>query len=163
MATENSLTKSASAIADKIAHGDLEYGLRTIRNITVRIVTEPLCAAQVFGSRIFDVLCAEIGKKNFESLNKNLPAHPDRATNIFVATKLQKSGGHTRVIFDMIRSFPQSSSNVVLLTELEGKSDDCLELLAGSSKVQLQRAPRGTLQQTLTWLQMQLVQLFFRT
>ncbi|WP_198017633.1 glycosyltransferase [Syntrophorhabdus aromaticivorans] len=144
--------------------GDIDRALRLIHDFVERIITDPLCTSQVFGSKTLDDLCRRIGSINLERAVSGYPSgrrkDADNAVFVYIVTKLQKSGGHTRVIEDFIKA-RQGGFHVVLSTELEGKSDAAYfnDILHNRANVVLEQAHRGNHQERLTWLQKKLVEL----
>lgn len=148
-----SMHSSSNEIARLIEAGALNRALARIHDIVERVITEPLCTSHVLGSEILDQLVLRIGQASFAQLTPS-PGHPvgGKAPQLYIATRLQNSGGHSRVIRDLIDAQPQAR-HVVLLTETEGRSD--LSLFNGAL-VQIERAPRGNYVQRLMWLQARL-------
>jgi hypothetical protein len=117
-----SLSKSCHFLSD---NGHINQALRLIHDFVERIITEPLCTSQVFGSKTLGDLCQRIGKANLAEINKEIDSttyrQPDQPIFAYVVTKLQKSGGYTRVIEDFIKAHPEAQ-HVILSTELAGRS-----------------------------------------
>ena len=144
-----------------IEAGDLDRALRNVHHFVERIITEPLCTAQVFGSELLDELCLKIGGANWGGISATARKGDTSLPNVlyvYIATKLQRSGGHTRVIEDFIRARP-GAKHVILATELEGASDKAYltDSLSQEDDVQFEAAPPGSFQDRLTWLQQRLV------
>lgn len=143
---------------------DLDGGLRAIRSFVERIITEPLCTAQALGSETLDALCQRIGAKNFEKLlAMGVVQHKqiaERPSIVYIVTRLQISGGHTRVIEELIRSQPDAE-HLVLSTELGGKSDS-VYLNGGQIQSEainrVEFAPYGSYLTRLSWLQKRLME-----
>ena len=152
--------ESAIHLVDK---GDVDQALRLIHDFVERIVTEPLCVAQVFGSKVLDDLCQRIGRANLAAVEREVAevARIQLAQPVFIyiVTKLQKSGGHTRVIEDFIRAQPEGQ-HIVLSTGLEGGSDVeyLMKGFAPQANVFFEQAPSVNYQQRLTWLQERLLE-----
>lgn len=150
-----SVLSLSELVSGMLARRDFDGGLRAISDFVERIITEPLCTAQVFGSRTLDDLCQRIGAASFADMDW-APGWPladgdAPATIIYIVTRLQRSGGHTRVIEDFIRARPKAR-HVILSTELFGASDaDYISIRLAD--VVLQAAPRGSYLQRLSWLQ----------
>lgn len=147
----------------QIKSGDLNGALISIRNIVNHVVTEPLCTARVFSSLVLDDLCAQIGLAALASAVplQNLSSGKGLSDNtvIFVASRLQAAGGHTRVIEDFIRILPHKNKHL-LITELVGRSDRSdAESRFGSLGTVIEYAPKGKPLQRLQWLQKRLIEL----
>jgi hypothetical protein len=142
--------------------GSLDAALKLIHDFVERILTAPLCTSQVFGSKTLDDLCQRIGHENLKAIqHANICPSSNfrsRTTFVYIVTKLQKSGGHSRVIQDFIGARP-SSRHLILSTELAGRSDVAYFTEATSrADVTLELAPKGNFQQRLSWLQVRLLE-----
>jgi hypothetical protein len=144
--------------------GRIDTALCLVHDFVERIITEPLCTTQVYGSKALDDLCLRIGKTNLARIKRpaERPAggRPDRPTFVYIVTMVQRSGGHTRVLQDFIRARPYAR-HVVLSTELAGRSDAdfFVQGSGGLAAVAFERAPRVGLQRRLTWLQGRLLEI----
>jgi hypothetical protein len=141
-------------IAD-IDGGDLNNALRRIRNYVDAVFTEPLCTARVFSSKKLDELCVRIGRANFALLKCDVSAKPHKKTIVYIITKLQNSGGHSKVIDDFIRAEPDAQ-HIILSTELDGRSNTQMLNAHGHATFE---AASGNFQQRLSWLQKRLLAL----
>lgn len=154
--------RSFSAHVTKlIDSGRLDEALRAIHDFVERIVSEPLCTAVVFGSPALDDLCRQIGRRSLQEVKVAAPSFLSAThaspTIVYIVTKLQKSGGHSRVLDDLIRAAPDAA-HVVLSTELAGRSD-IVSLgsdISADSNVRHENAPRESFASRLTWLQSRL-------
>lgn len=153
--TVHSLREVVSVLIDK---GDVDRALRLIHDFVERIITEPLCTSQVFGSKALDDLCQRIGKANLTKIRKEIAAttlkQPIQPVFVYIVTRLQKSGGHTRVIEDFIKVRPEAQ-HVILSTELNGRSDAdyLMKGLAKQANIVFEQAPKVNYHLRLTWLQ----------
>ncbi len=145
-----SIHSLAEAVAVFTDNGDLDKSLRLIHGCVERIITEPLCTSQVYGSRTLDGQCQCIGKTNLATINyltsENNESQPGRLAIVYIVTKLQKSGGHTRVIEDFIRAQPDAQ-HIILSTELIGRSDTdyLINGLTRLAKISFEQAPKENL------------------
>ena len=157
----NSVRFLEENVSNLIEAGSLNQALRIIHDFVERIITEPLCASQIFGSMALDDLCQRIGKANLASKNYNIldviPYNNCRPVITYIVTKLQKSGGHTRVIEDFIKARP-NAHHIILLTALEGRSDTnyLMDGLAKQVSIVIEESPKGCYIERLTWLQKRL-------
>jgi hypothetical protein len=156
---------SVRALYDKvsilISSQNYDLALRLIHDFVERIITEPLCTSVVFGSTKLDILCQRIGSANLEKITGTTTSSPSKeSVVVYIVTKLQISGGHTRVIEDFIAAHP-AGQHVILSTELSGKSDAnyLKSLLAKHVNVSFERSPQLNFQQRLSWLQTRLLEL----
>ena len=153
------LSNAVIVLAEK---DDVDQALRLIYDFVERIITEPLCTSQVFGSKVLDDLCQRIGKANLAEINLEISCaalgQRQQPVFVYIVTKVQKSGGHTRVIEDFINARPDGL-HVILSTELCGRSDSdyLTNVLARQANIVFEHAPKGNYQQRLTWLQERLL------
>lgn len=202
-ASIGALYREVTALIDG---GRLDKALRYLHDFVERIVTEPLCTSQIFGSKALDELCQRIGRQNLlmdapllsgrrtigatslpssstvggisadrpevkrtfaaQLSIKAVQDHAPQPSNsgqpiAYIATKLQKSGGHTRVILDFMAAQP-NARHVILLTGLEGRSDIGYlqdRLRKQSLSVVIEEAHTRGYQNRLSWLQQRLLQL----
>lgn len=141
---------------------NVNFALRIVHNFVERIVTEPICTSQVFASHDLDQLCLAIGRHSLATLpfqQKSLPLGVQGgATIVYLVSRLQRSGGHSRLVQDFIRSQP-SKNHLILSTEVGGPSDVdfYLKLFAKEENVRFIRAPGGNFEARLRWLQLTLL------
>ena len=160
--------KSVHSLKKKVLQlidvGEIDQGLSLIHDFVELIFTEPLCTSQVFGSKELDDLCQRIGKINLAAIKQKnadtTASQQSRPIFAYVVTKLQKSGGHNRVIEDFIRARPEAQ-HIILSTELAGKSDIdyLINGLGKQASIVLELASKGNYQQRLTWLQKRLLEI----
>ena len=151
----NQLVEQAKCL-DKSGH--TSKALQTIYNFVERIITEPLCTSQVYGSKALDTLCQNIGEYNLQRLPPvQIEPSTDLPSYVYIVTKIQKSGGHTRVIEDFISARPKAK-HIILATGLAGPSDQhyLLDGLGKQIAISFEQAD-GNYQQRLTWLQQHLL------
>jgi glycosyltransferase involved in cell wall biosynthesis len=157
----HSLKEAVSLLLDQ---GGIDQALHLVHDCVERIVTEPLCTAQVFGSKTLDDLCQRIGKVSLMEIKQEIAdtasSQRDSPVFVYIVTKLQKSGGHTRVIEDFIKAQP-GGQHVILSTELGGRSDTgyLMKGLAKQADIIFEKAPKESYQQRLTWLQKRLLKI----
>lgn len=141
-----------------IDQGLLNNALRLIHDFVERIFTEPLCTSQVFASRDLDQLCMRIGRQNLSSLGVRQedpwPCRSSRSRVVYVVSRLQRSGGHSRLVHDFIRAQPDKD-HLILSTGVGGPSDEdyLSKIYADDDSVRFMSAPRTDLQSRLSWLQ----------
>lgn len=138
--------------------GYVDSALRIVHDFVERIVTEPLCTSQAFGSRDLDQLCLRIGSQNLSSVGvKQIdpwPLRKSRLKIVYVVSRFQRSGGHSRLVLDFIRAQPDKD-HLILLTGVGGPTDkDYLtKMFADDHGVRFMAAPNTNLQSRLSWLQ----------
>ena len=156
-----SLEETVTLLTDK---GDFDKALRLIYAFVEHVFTEPLCVSQVFGSKTLDDLCQRIGVVNFARIKQGAgymqSIQMDEPVFVYIVTKLQKSGGHTRVIESFIKARPEGR-HVILSTELAGKSDSngLIEELDAKANITFEKAPKVNFQKRLIWLQTRLLEI----
>ena len=108
----------AATLDDAIASSDAEGALRQIVAFVQSVNADPTAAGHVFGSRRLDAL--------LERAASTLPpvegavADAGDATQLYVATEIYLTGGHTRVLEDYIAAQP-GRPHQVLLTNLHAR------------------------------------------
>ncbi len=138
--------------------GDISFALRIVHDFVEKIITEPICASQIFSSYELDQLCLRIGQQNLVDLIQSednfWPEHKTEATVIYLVSRIQKSGGHSRLIQDFIRLQPEKN-HLILSTEIGGPSDIKYFSLLFSKydNVRFEYACRESFQARLCWLQ----------
>lgn len=148
------ISKAETALALK----NIDIALSFVHDFVERIITEPICTAQVFASNDLDQLCISIGRQNLATL---VPSQDElwlesknSTTVIYLVSRLQKSGGHSRLVQDYIGAQPEKY-HLILSTEIGGPSDIDFfsELFAMNPHVRFVQAPIGNYQLRLNWLQ----------
>ena len=120
MAMDSSSRFVASVSAD-IARAALNTALACIYRHVDTMVTTPQHTPQPIGDPALDALCQAIGAQTFAEISLPDPPRSHVPTHLYIATKLQQSGGHTRVIERLIAAHPQVR-HTVLLMRLQMKS-----------------------------------------
>ena len=153
----HSLVAAANKALDD---GSVDSALRIAHDFVELVVTEPLFTSQVFASKLLDDLCLRIGRVNLESLvgvqrgHSQLTHSETRPRVAYIVSRLQRSGGHLRLILDFIRSQPEKA-HFVYSTGVAGPSDRDFfaQALGGGAEAVFFIAPRGDFGERLTWLQ----------
>lgn len=151
--------RSLISRADNALQQDaINSALRLVHNFVERVITNPICTSQVFASRDLDALCLRIGRHHLARLKSSQGSLPrfvgDGNTIVYLVSRLQRSGGHSRLVQDFIRAQP-SKNHLILSTEVGGPSDHDYfsKLFAAKGTVRFLRAPGGNLRARLAWLQ----------
>lgn len=150
------------SIENLISEKKYDQALKSIHEYVDKINSESLCASRVLGSRKLDQLCQLIGAKSKLANDRVVKSarikKSETATFVYVVTKIQRSGGHIKVIEDFIRAKP-NNNHIILLTGLEGKSHSDLYLSRFSElfSVSIEESPTKNYLGTLWWLQERLV------
>lgn len=155
---DSSVRALISRAESALDHGRIKIALRLVHDFVERIITEPICAAQVFASRDLDQLCLRIGLQNLAGLaapnDRPSQVCNERKTVVYLVSRLQRSGGHSRLVQDFIHAQP-GKNHLLLSTEVGGPSDKdhFFKLFAASANVRFVPAPNGDLATKLSWLQ----------
>lgn len=156
--SEPSIASLLAAAERDLATGDVNRALRQVHDFVEDVITEPLCTASVFSSKRLDAFCQRVGEHSLRQLQVTSadlwPARGVRPLVVYVLTRLQNSGGHSRVVEDFIRAQPDKD-HLILATGLAGMSDPAfLERVASrDSNVRFIAVPRADLKSRLSWLQ----------
>ena len=101
MFVDNSVRALIRRLEVALDRGSINTALRLVHDFVERIVTEPICTAQVFASRNLDELCLRIGRQNLASLiAPQFDLWPDRKNGpivVYLVSRFQRSGGHSRL------------------------------------------------------------------
>ncbi|HTD06784.1 hypothetical protein [Undibacterium sp.] len=110
------LAAYARTVREQIALGNLELALGDLALRAEAIKNDPLAFSRIFGSATLDILCAELGAAVFEGVESSRDAHriSSGAHAVYVCTETLNSGGHARVVSDLIRAAPEYTHHVVL-------------------------------------------------
>lgn len=147
-----------------LAHGDIEGALHLVHDFVERIVTEPICAAQVFSSPDLDQICLKIGSENFaaigESQSDRSPENGNNSMIVYIVSRLQKSGGHSRLVEDFIRQQPHRD-HLIISTEVGGPSDKTYfsNSFLKSENITIEYASQKNFSARLSWVQKKLLEL----
>ncbi len=139
--------------------GRFDAALAAIEGVVEDVICEPLNTAEIFADAFLDEACQRAGRAVLLQLRSNAPASfPDEPVPVvFVASRLQASGGHTAVLADIARH--TGGTVKVLLTGVSGRTDvGGLKHLFGSGLPQLsfEVSPRGSRAARVQWLQRRL-------
>jgi hypothetical protein len=149
-------------VRSQINKGDLDSALRAIHRMVDQVVLEPVNTARIFGSKELDDLCQEVGRLRSEQLELPPPAPRPGAqkVNVYVASRLHASGGHTAAMGDIIRLGPAARS-IVLLTGVGGPTDHAAvqHRFESIANIEFDYAPRGSHIDKLDWLMRKLREL----
>jgi hypothetical protein len=110
------LAAYAGTVREQITLGNLELALGDVALRAEAMKNDPLAFSRVLGSATLDILCAELGAAVFDRVESAHGAHriSSGAHAVYVCTETLSSGGHTRVVSDLIRAAPGYTHHVVL-------------------------------------------------
>ena len=142
-------TFAAAAIA-QAQSGDITGALEQISAFVAGIDLQDAAMARVFGAPQLDLACLAIGAATGIAPIQNI--HPECA--VYVVTALYRSGGHTRVLKDIIAADPATKA-VILVTGLaDGLTQtEIAAFFATLPQVAVECAPVSPYEARLRWLQ----------
>ena len=110
------LATYANVVREQIALGNLELALGDVALRAETIKNDPRAFSRILGSPTLDALCTELGAAVLSGVRtaggRNGIVTGTHA--IYVCTETLNSGGHTRVVSDLIRAAPEFTHHVVL-------------------------------------------------
>lgn len=167
MALVRSVNQFHTKIKAYLLEGDYDSALSSIQRLVDQVFCEPINTAHIFGSKLLDDLCQEVGLLNLRKLQKiqsilpNSPQQSDQNQHVvYVVSKLQASGGHTAVLADFIRLGPASRATI-LVTGIGGITDRnaIQHRFNAIQDLTFEYAPRGKNIDKLDWLQQRIAEL----
>jgi hypothetical protein len=134
-----------------------------IEDVVEQIFCEPINVGQVFGSPDLDQFCQAIGEVALRRKETKNNKEPNAKNNVvvYLASKLQASGGHTAALIDVIRHSPFASHSIVMVSGTCGRTDrNAVEQkFDGLSNATLEYVPSGNHISKLEWIQGRLAEL----
>jgi len=151
-------------IRARIEAGHLDFALRRIQAIVEQVIFEPINTTQVFGSRMLDDLCQEIGSIRWREVHaaakgKSPSRKPETAnTIVYIVSRLFPSGGHALALADLIRLGPPART-VILVTGVGGPTNraSIMERFKSIPDLSFEYAPRCNRLRKLDWLQQRIL------
>lgn len=109
------LAAYARTFREQVALGNLAPALGDVALRAEATKEDPLAFARILGSATFDMLCAEVGTAVLKDIGSASGARRTAGQHaIYICTETLSSGGHTRVVSDLIRAAPEYIHHVVL-------------------------------------------------
>jgi len=143
-------------IKSKIKLNKINESLESIKSKIGDIVTEPSCNSIAYGSEKIDSLCNLIGEENLKLHKISIKNNRKLSDiNYYIATKVLNSGGHSKLIANLINAKPDEK-HCILLTGIRGKSDTEFfkkEMCIENVELKILNVPFKRLDQKLTWMQ----------
>jgi glycosyltransferase involved in cell wall biosynthesis len=138
----------------------INRALRKIQWSVLKIISDNRFTAVLYDSPELDLLCEEIGKRVKRKILNSDPPSPDNITQhsaVIVCSRLQVTGGHTRVIEDFVRLLPNKDV-LVLVTEVPARSNrrHVSRRLTGLG-ASVEWCKKGNLEKRLYWLEKRLL------
>ncbi|RYF18469.1 MAG: hypothetical protein EOO30_03430 [Comamonadaceae bacterium] len=148
-------------IDELLAAGDIAAALRAIEDVVEDVVCEPLNTAEIYADAFLDAACQRAGAASLDALRRGgvAAAPAEHAPVVFIASRLQPSGGHTAVLADIARF--AGGPVKILLTGISGRTalTQLDHLFGGIADLAFEVAPRGSHFARLQWLQQRLIAL----
>ncbi len=141
-----------------LSYGKINDALCLINRFVEKIFRDSIYGARILASKELDMLCIKIGRQNLSNLrqlkNNSIKKDSSHSKIVYIVSRLQQSGGHSRLLLDFIRAQP-GSDHLILSTRVGGRTDDEFigQLSLISDSVETLFAPIGNLQARLSWLQ----------
>jgi glycosyltransferase involved in cell wall biosynthesis len=146
-------------VCDKIrsqaVQGRLSQALKSIIDFVIFVYTQDRSLARVFTSRELDLLCQELGA----SQALKTPSRYDQERTVYLVTQLSKSGGHSRVLRDLIAADPGSRNTILITNVLSYSEPDELRFLFPDDSVEIEVAPNIEYAERMRWIQERLYRL----
>lgn len=109
--------------------------------------------ARVFTSKELDLLCLELGRRTMQITPP--VAKPSRS--VFLATAIYKTGGHTRVMRDLIDADPGTEKFILLTDVLHNIKIEDVPTFLDPEKVSI--CPKVCLEERVHWVQQELLRI----
>jgi tetratricopeptide (TPR) repeat protein len=134
----------------------LEYAdaLTTIAVFVGKVIANDAASASVYGSAALDQLCQAIGA----AFPQPAPA-PLSDTAVVLATTMAPTGGHSRVIADILNADPATSTRVLLTDMFNEMDEGQVRNAATGTGLAVERAPTANPAAKLVWLKQRLAEI----
>lgn len=160
--TSIAIKKLEADVERLLSHGKINAALCLINRFVDKNFIDSIYGASILSSKELDLLCLKIGRQNLSNLRelkeKLIKKNNSHSKVVYIVSRLQQSGGHSRLLLDFIRAQP-GSDHLILSTRVGGRTDDefVAQLSLISDRVEIFFAPIGNLQERLSWLQNMLI------
>ncbi|HET8744040.1 MAG TPA: hypothetical protein VFM98_00425 [Ramlibacter sp.] len=140
-------------IAALLDQGRIDAALRAIESLVEEVFCEPLNTAEIFGDAFLDAACQRAGAMSLASSGAVHAGPGERVPLVFIASRLDPSGGHTAVLADIARLAGMPAR--ILLTGVAGSTDPArlAHRFGRMPDLAFEHAPRGSRLARLQWLQ----------
>ena len=109
--------------------------------------------ARVFTSKELDLLCLELGRRTMQIT----PPEAKPSRSVFLATAIYKTGGHTRVMKDLIDADPGTEKFILLTDVLHNIKIEDVPTFLDPEKVSI--CPKVCLEERVHWVQQELLRI----
>jgi hypothetical protein len=138
--------------------GDVSLALVSIQSFVWQAaLSKESAAGQVFSSRALDEACQAIGAL------QPVEAPTEKTGVVYIVTELQLTGGHTRVVADLIAADKATARSgepvTVLVTNVVRQHNPAANAILARLGAKVESSPVGDHAQVLAWLKMQLASL----
>jgi hypothetical protein len=140
---------------DTAERGDLATALEMVVAMVNDVNSHENNYGRVFASRELDQLCIDLGR--LSTLSR--PPAQDGDHRVFLVTAIFASGGHTRVLRDLIDADPGQTATILVTNVQHDIQPGELDPLLDGCNVQIELAPRANYAVRLQWLQTRLFEL----
>jgi hypothetical protein len=130
--------------------GDLGGALAGVAELVLQVIGSDLSTARVFSSRDLDALCLDLGRLTPVALEP-APSDPDRC--VFLVTGVFPTGGHSRVLLDLIRADASRNATVLVTNTYQGLRLEAVAELLTPAGVEFELAPDLDFAARLAWAQ----------
>lgn len=151
-------------IACAVELKQLDSALTEIERLVDRVFCEPLNVCEIFGDKFLDDMCQRIGQISMSNVRRYIsPSAKGNIGNtnrlVFIASKLQASGGHTAVLADIAKL--SGMPVTILLTRIGGKTDlnSIAHRFTEIQDINFEFAPRGSRLSRVEWLQRRILEI----
>ncbi|MBB3967272.1 glycosyltransferase [Rhizobium metallidurans] len=157
-------TDLSARIDAQIRRHRFDTALHLIQEFVETVISEPMLVSHIYGSKELDRRCQELGLISYRSLGAIAQPRNDgknmHGCNVYIVSKLQTSGGHTKVIKDFIAARP-NEQHAILSTELAGVSElgAVNSSLSNGKFTSFHAVPGGNHWKRLRWLQTKLLEM----
>lgn len=147
------VTELCKSIQDVAQRGDISGALDMVADFIDHVISRESSIAKVFTSKQIDELCIALGRS--WPLKRPLTLDDNRA--VFLVTAVHTTGGHSRVLRDIIHALAPLHCTV-LISGFRIKSVNINQLFHETA-VDVELAPKGNSASRLRWLQKRLFEL----
>jgi hypothetical protein len=143
-----------------IKNNHLNKALNDIHDLVLINNLKKTTNTGLLGSVTLDNLCSKIGQKTYTEIIKNKSKLiKNKNVNIYIVSKLEKFGGHSRLLKDFIDVFPEKN-HVILITDKIPKKDYEFfnKFLLHKKNVSVQLSLDASRENKLIWLQKKIIQ-----
>ncbi len=135
-----------------LKRGDVNQALLKVQAFVQACILDRRSVAKVFGAPLLDSFCQAVGRDVLQSITAaETIAEKDRVDSVVLATELYRTGGHTAVIEDLIKTGRFGPRTVIMLTDALCTADPGVIAERFGTDVSAEVAPAGSLADKLSW------------